>query len=92
LGRRKLHARRRGRPSNREKAKKVLDEIVSRSHVKVPDTFSVKPPEQQPMQGVPNFTPPGPESEEPEPPAKPGAKEPPAKEPAKPAAKPQKKP
>ncbi|HET9712940.1 MAG TPA: peptidylprolyl isomerase, partial [Pyrinomonadaceae bacterium] len=33
-----------------EKAKKVLDEIVSRSHVKVPDTYSVKPPEQQPQQ------------------------------------------
>ena len=42
-----------------EKAKKVLDEIVSRSHVKVPDNFSVKPPEQQPMQGLPpGFIPP----------------------------------
>ena len=42
-----------------EKAKKVLDELVSRSHVKVPDNFSVKPPEQQPMQGLPpGFTPP----------------------------------
>jgi peptidyl-prolyl cis-trans isomerase C len=36
-----------------EKAKKVLDEIVSRSHVKVADTFQVKAPEQQPMQGLP---------------------------------------
>ncbi len=36
-----------------EKAKKVLDEIVSRSHVKVPDTFTVKPPEQQPQQALP---------------------------------------
>ena len=36
-----------------DKAKKVLDEIVSRSHVKVPDTYSVKPPEQQAPQGLP---------------------------------------
>ena len=35
-----------------EKAKKVLDEIVSRSHVKVAENFQVKPPEQQP-QGLP---------------------------------------
>ena len=43
-----------------EKAKKVLDEIVSRSHVKVADTYQVKPPEQQPMQGLPpGFPPPG---------------------------------
>ena len=42
-----------------EKAKKVLDEIVSRSHVKVAENFQVKPPEQQPMQGLPpGFTPP----------------------------------
>jgi parvulin-like peptidyl-prolyl isomerase len=42
-----------------EKAKKVLDEIVSRSHVKVADNYQVKPPEQQPMQGLPpGFTPP----------------------------------
>ena len=36
-----------------EKAKKVLDEIVARSHVKVADNYQVKPPEQQPMQGLP---------------------------------------
>jgi parvulin-like peptidyl-prolyl isomerase len=36
-----------------EKAKKVLDEIVSRSHVKVADNYQVKAPEQQPMQGLP---------------------------------------
>lgn len=36
-----------------EKAKKVLDEIVSRSHVKVADNYQVKVPEQQPMQGMP---------------------------------------
>ena len=39
-----------------EKAKKVLDEIVSRSHVKVPDNFQVKAPEpQQQMQLPPGF-------------------------------------
>ena len=43
-----------------EKAKKVLDEIVSRSHVKVAENYQVKPPEQQPMQGLPpGFPPPG---------------------------------
>ena len=36
-----------------EKAKKVLDDIVSRSHVKVAENFQVKAPEQQPMQGLP---------------------------------------
>ena len=36
-----------------EKAKKVLDEIVSRSHVKVAENYQVKAPEQQPMQGLP---------------------------------------
>src|SRR5689334_22826282 len=36
-----------------EKAKKILDDIVSHSHVKVADNFQVKPPEQQPMQGLP---------------------------------------
>ena len=36
-----------------EKEKKVLDEIVSRSHVKVAENFQVKAPEQQPMQGLP---------------------------------------
>ena len=48
-----------------EKAKKVLDEIVSRSHVKVPDNFSVKAPEpQQQMQLPPGFgAPPAPAEE-----------------------------
>lgn len=37
-----------------EKTKKVLDDIVSRSHVKVADTYQVKPPEpQQAPQGLP---------------------------------------
>lgn len=58
-----------------EKAKQVLDEIVSRSHVKVADNFQVKPPEQQPMpQGLPNLTPPAPEPEPEASPAKPATK------------------
>lgn len=36
-----------------EKQKKVLDEIVARSHVKVAENYTVKPPEQQPAQGLP---------------------------------------
>ena len=61
-----------------EKAKKVLDEIVSRSHVKVPDTYTVKPPEQQPQQALPpGFGAPPQEGPAPAPaPAKPGAKKP----------------
>jgi parvulin-like peptidyl-prolyl isomerase len=61
-----------------EKAKKVLDEIVSRSHVKVPDTYTVKPPEQQPQQGLPpGFGVPPQEAPAPAPsPAKPGATKP----------------
>jgi len=61
-----------------DKAKKVLDEIVSRSHVKVPDNYTVKPPEQQAPQGLP----PGfgaPPQEAPAPaPAKPSATKSPA--------------
>jgi len=59
-----------------EKAKKVLDEIVSRSHVKVPDTYTVKPPEQQPQQALPpGFGAPPQEAPAPAPsPAKPAAK------------------
>src|SRR3569832_227157 len=66
-----------------EKAKKVLDEIVSRSHVKVPDTYTVKPPEQQAPQGLPpgfGAPPEGAEPSAPEPsPPKPAAKQSPAK-------------
>ena len=50
-----------------EKAKKVLDEIVSRSHVKVPDNFQVKAPEPQPQQQMqlpPGFGAPPPPAEE----------------------------
>jgi parvulin-like peptidyl-prolyl isomerase len=36
-----------------EKQKKVLDEIVKRSHVTVAENFQVKMPEPQPMQGLP---------------------------------------
>jgi parvulin-like peptidyl-prolyl isomerase len=61
-----------------EKAKKVLDEIVARSHVKVPDSYSVKPPDQQPSQGLPpgfGAPPQGEEAPAPAPsPAKPAAK------------------
>jgi parvulin-like peptidyl-prolyl isomerase len=61
-----------------EKAKKVLDEIVSRSHVKVPDTYTVKPPEQQPQQALPpGFGAPPQEAPAPAPsPAKSGAAKP----------------
>ena len=62
----------------KEKATKVLDEIVARSHVKVADTYQVKAPEQQPMQQLP----PGfqmPQQEEPPPAASPAGKANPAK-------------
>jgi parvulin-like peptidyl-prolyl isomerase len=64
-----------------EKAKKVLDEIVARSHVKVADTFAVKMPEQSPMQGLPPGFVPQPHGAEPpapkeEPEAKPKTEKP----------------
>jgi len=66
-----------------EKAKKVLDDIVARSHVKVPDTYTVKPPDQQPSQALPPGFGAPPQGEEPaaqEPaPPKPTAKQTPAK-------------
>ncbi|HJP94786.1 MAG TPA: peptidylprolyl isomerase [Pyrinomonadaceae bacterium] len=60
-----------------EKAKKILDDIVSHSHVKVADNFQVKAPEQQPMQGLPpGFgAPPQAEPPAPEPSAKPKPKQ-----------------
>ena len=68
-----------------EKTKKVLDEIVSRSHVKVAENYQVKAPEpQQPMQGLPFGQPeegPPPASEQPAP--KPSAKQSPVKPKAK---------
>jgi hypothetical protein len=66
-----------------EKAKKVLDEIVARSHVKVADNFQVKAPEQQPMQGLPPGFGAPPEDQgaapEPAPAPKPNANKSPAK-------------
>lgn len=61
-----------------EKAKKVLDDIVARSHVKVPDNYQVKAPEQAPpTQGLPPGFPPVEEGPEPEAaPAKPNTKSP----------------
>ena len=64
-----------------EKAKKILDEIVARSHVKVAENFQVKAPEQQPMEGLPpGFGAPPEQQAAPEPPApKPNATRSPAK-------------
>ena len=62
-----------------EKAEKILDEIVSRSHVKVAESFQVKAPEQQPMQNLPpGFAPPE-QQAPPEPAPKPNATKSPAK-------------
>lgn len=36
-----------------EKAKKILEDIVARSNVTVADNYTVKPPEEQPSQGLP---------------------------------------
>jgi parvulin-like peptidyl-prolyl isomerase len=66
-----------------EKAKKVLDEIVARSHVKVADNYQVKAPEPQQQQGLP----PGFGA----PPEEQGAPPAPAPSPAKPTAKPKQK-
>jgi parvulin-like peptidyl-prolyl isomerase len=49
----------------KEKADKILDEIVARSHVKVADNYTVKPPEQSPVQQLPpGFEPPEPAPDE----------------------------
>lgn len=45
-----------------EKQKKILDEIVKRSHVSVAESFQVKMPEQPPMQGMPPGFGPAPQS------------------------------
>ena len=72
-----------------EKAKKVLDDIVQRSHVTVAENYQVKMPEQQPPQGLPpGFAPgPPPGTEEPDEaapaPAKPKAGQPASKAPPK---------
>jgi parvulin-like peptidyl-prolyl isomerase len=63
-----------------EKAKKVLDEIVSRSHVKVPDNYQVKAPEpQQQQQLPPGFGAPPEGQEAPAPAPQPNATKSPAK-------------
>ena len=63
-----------------EKAKKVLDEIVARSHVKVADNYQVKPPAPEPQQGLPPaFSQPPVQEGQPQPQAQPQAS------PAKPA-------
>jgi len=63
-----------------DKAKKVLDDIVARSHVRVPDNYTVKPPDQQPSQGLPpGFGAPPEGREAPEPAPSPAAKQSPAK-------------
>jgi parvulin-like peptidyl-prolyl isomerase len=72
-----------------EKAKKVLDDIVKRSHVNVADNFSVKMPEQQPPQGLPPGVLPPPEANQEQPgeapaaPTKPKPTAPASKAPAK---------
>ena len=72
-----------------EKAKKVLDDIVKRSHVNVADNFSVKMPEQQPPQGLPPGVMPPPEANQEQPgeapaaPTKPKPTAPASKAPAK---------
>lgn len=63
-----------------EKAKKILDEIVSRSHVKVADNYQVKAPEQQPTQGLPpGFPPPAEQQAPPDQAPKPNATKSPVK-------------
>lgn len=51
-----------------EKVKKVLDEIMSRSHVKVADNYEVKAPEPQPQQQLPPGFDAPPPAEQPAPP------------------------
>ena len=71
-----------------EKQKKVLDEIVKRSHVTVAETYTVKMPEKQQPQGLPPGFAPGPEQSEPPPVQDPHAPKP---EVPKSEAKPKKK-
>jgi parvulin-like peptidyl-prolyl isomerase len=67
-----------------DKAKKVLDDIVAHSHVKVPDTYAVKMPEpQQAPQGFPEGMGPAPGAgAEPQPQAEPAPGKPKAGQPA----------
>jgi hypothetical protein len=52
-----------------EKQKKVLDDIVKRSHVTVAENFQVKPPEVQPNEGLPPGFAPGQQQAQPVEPA-----------------------
>lgn len=73
-----------------EKQKKVLDEIVKRTHVTVAENFQVKMPEQQPGQGLPpGMMPPGEDHAQPAQPVEPAPK--PADSSKKGSAKPGKK-
>jgi parvulin-like peptidyl-prolyl isomerase len=77
-----------------EKQKKVLDQIVARSHVSVAEVYTVKAPEQQPSQALPPGF--GPESGQPQPQAEPvepvaNPHEPKAETPKKNEPKPKKK-
>ena len=71
----------------KDKAAKVLDEIVARSHVKVADNYQVKQPEQQPTQQLPPGFGAPPQGQEPPPPVATPAK-PASKSPAKPKKQP----
>ncbi len=71
-----------------EKQKKVLDDIVARSHVKVAENYTVKPPEQQPMQALPPGFGAPPSDEAPAPAPEPSKQPKPAQpKPAKPSRK-----
>jgi parvulin-like peptidyl-prolyl isomerase len=50
----------------KEKGDKLLEEILNRSHVKVAENYSVKPPEQQPSQGLPPGVAPPPTGQQPQ--------------------------
>ncbi len=64
----------------KKKGEELLKQIEDRSHVKVADNYSVKPPEPEPAQGLPPSFAPQPEGPgtkpTPPPPAKPAAKSP----------------
>lgn len=74
-----------------EKQKKVLDEIVKRSHVTVAENFQVQMPEQQPAPGLPpGFAPPGEDHPQPAEPVEAAPKPKPADSSKKSEAKPRK--
>ena len=73
----------------KEKGQKLLDDIVSRSHVKVAENYSVKPPEAEPAMNLPPGFAPPPAGEQPgeKPPAAQPKQSPAKPAPAKPAPK-----